>query len=142
MTKSLAYFVTLLRRDFVSYCNQRLSDIGLSQGQLYFILYIGKHPDCSPKELTQALKIDAGHTNRSLTKLKQAGFLTQLVSPHDRRVHILRLTEKGQKTYHFSHELLIQWEEKVICSLSSNEQTLLISLMKKLDHLEGGKTDV
>ena len=44
--QSLAFFTTLLNKDFTNYCNRRLAEAGLLQGQLYFILYVGKHPGC------------------------------------------------------------------------------------------------
>ena len=48
MHPSLPHYISLLRKDFTEYCGQKLSEQGLSQGLLYFILYIGKHPGCSP----------------------------------------------------------------------------------------------
>lgn len=37
MQTSLAYITTLLRKDFTDYCNQKLGELGLSQGMLFFI---------------------------------------------------------------------------------------------------------
>ena len=71
--QSLAFFTTLLNKDFTNYCNRRLAEAGLLQGQLYFILYVGKHPGCAPKELAKGLRMDIGHTTRSLAKLEQGG---------------------------------------------------------------------
>ena len=102
--QSLAFFATLLNKDFTAYCNRRLGEAGLMQGQLYFILYVGKHPGCAPKDLVQALRMDIGHTTRTLVKLEQGGFLVQEQNPEDRRAHILRLTEKGEAAFALSHE--------------------------------------
>lgn len=49
MLQSFAYYVSILRKDFTEYCSNQLSGAGLSPGQLYFILYVGKHPGC-PRE--------------------------------------------------------------------------------------------
>ena len=38
MEKTLAYAIALLRRDFKAYCQQELSKLGVSLGQLYFLL--------------------------------------------------------------------------------------------------------
>ena len=55
MEKTLAYAIALLRRDFKAYCQQELSKLGVSLGQLYFLLYIGKYQPCSSKALSDAL---------------------------------------------------------------------------------------
>lgn len=48
MLQSFAYYVSILRKDFTEYCSNQLSGAGLSPGQLYFILYVGKHPGVCP----------------------------------------------------------------------------------------------
>ena len=49
--------ILTLHRAFASYTSQRLQELGLNFGQMYFILYVGKHPDCTPSELTKELHI-------------------------------------------------------------------------------------
>lgn len=132
MLSSLAYVVTLMRKDFVEYCNEQLSKIGLSQGLLFFILYIGKHPACSPKELSEALHMDIGHTARSLNKLIQTGFILQETNPKDRRAHILNLTEHGQDAFRISHELFFSWDDEVLCYLSEDERLQLFLILDKV----------
>ena len=142
MLPSLAYYATMLRRNFMDYSNRRLDEIHLSQGLLFFILYVGKHPGCSPKEITKALHMDIGHTTRSLTKLEQSGFLIQQVNPKDRRSHILQLSDAGEDAFRFSHELFAQWDKEVLSVLSREEQEMLLSLLKRLILPEGGASYV
>ena len=40
--------ILTLHRAFAAYTSQRLQELGLNFGQMYFILYVGKHPDCTP----------------------------------------------------------------------------------------------
>ena len=75
MFDTFAYLITSLRKDFTEFCNEKLQEMGLTQGLLFFILYAGKHPRCSPKELTEALHMDAGYCARALAKLEEKGFL-------------------------------------------------------------------
>ena len=128
---SLAYFVNVLRKEFVEYCNKRLQALGLMEGQLYFILYVGKHPGCTQKELAQALRMDTGHTTRTLVKLKQNGFLEKEMHQKDKRSHIIRLTEKGKSAFRVSHELLTEWDAEVLQPLNSEERRQLMSLMRR-----------
>ena len=137
MKQTLAHYATLLRKDFTDYCSQKLAEEGLSQGQLYFILYIGRHENCSPKELAQALHMDAGHTTRTLAKLAQDGFLVQERSKTDGRAHTLMLTEKGKTAFAMSYDLFAQWDTKVLCPLSPEERETLMTLLSKLISMEG-----
>lgn len=132
MDKTLAHCVTLLRKDFTDYCTKELQDLGLSQGTLFFVLYVGKHPGCSPKELAEGLRMDTGHVTRSLAKLEQSGFLIQEKNPKDRRAHTLRLLEKGQDAFRISHELFTRWDNEVVRGLSHDERTQLFALLERV----------
>lgn len=131
MDQSLAYYVTLLRKSFVEYCNDRLTGAGLSQGQLSFILYVGKHPDSSPGELARALRMDMGQTTRTVARLVGSDFLTREPNGRDRRSCLLRLTERGLEVFRLSHDLFGRWEERVTVGLSGGERMQLLSLLKK-----------
>lgn len=132
MLQSLPHYISLLRRDFTEYCGQKLSERGLSQGLLYFILYIGKHPGCSPGELSRELRMDAGHSTRSLTRLEETGFIRRQANPADKRSCILVLTDKGQDAFDLSHDLFDRWEDEVTRSLSREEHMQLNTLLCRI----------
>ena len=50
--------ILTLHREFAAYTTQRLQELGLSFGLIYFVIYVGKHPDCTPSELTKDLHLD------------------------------------------------------------------------------------
>lgn len=137
MLQSLAYYSTILKKDFHDYCNKKLLEMDLSQGLLFYILYIGRHPKCSPKQLSQALHMDTGHTTRSLAKLEQSGFIKQETNPNDKRAHILNLTVKGEQSFKSSHELFYKWDKEVMSELSLDEQYQLLTLLEKLSYKKG-----
>lgn len=131
MVKTFAYYITRLGKDFNRYCGARLQELGLSQGLLYFILYIGNHPGCSPRELGGALQMDGGHVARSLVKLEQGGFIRQEQNPRDKRAHVLKLTARGADAFRDSHDLFHQWDQEVLGEMSYGERQLLLSLLEK-----------
>ena len=55
MMQSLAFHVSVLRKDFSNYCGEKLGEMGLTPGLLYFVTYVARHPGCSPKELAREL---------------------------------------------------------------------------------------
>lgn len=142
MTSSLAFYITVLRKDFTGYCNDRLQELGLSQGFLFFILYVGKHPGCSPKELAHGLHMDSGHVTRSLARLEQAEFLCQEINPEDRRARILRLKEKGEEAFRVSHELFSDWDKQVMEGMAEEDRARLLSLLDTLVREREGESCV
>lgn len=132
MVTSLAYLVTILKNEFSNYCNGRLEEIGLTQGLLFFILYIGRKQTCSPKQLTEALRMDAGYATRSLAKLEKEGFIIQAINPKDRRARILELTEQGKEAFAFSHELFYEWDAQIMKELDPQQKEALLDSMQQL----------
>lgn len=131
MTQTFAYYIAMLERGFNRYCGLKLQEMGLTQGLLYFVLYIGNHPGCSPGKLVQALHMDGGHVARSLVKLDEGGFIHQEQNPLDRRAHILKLTEKGTDAFRISHDLFHQWDQKVLGDMKPADKRLLFSLLEQ-----------
>ncbi len=132
MNKGLAYYISMLRREFVISCSHRLQDYDLTVGLLYPILYIGNHPGCSPKEVIQALRLDWGQGQRSLDKLENRELLQKEKNPADRRVYLLRLTEKGQEIFQKSRDMTTAWNMEKLSVLTEEEQKMLMSLLKRV----------
>lgn len=130
--ESFAYEIIALHRDLIRYCSDRLEAMGISRGLLFPVLYVGKHRGCTPAQLAAALKLDAGHTNRSLKKLEENGFLIQKAHPEDRRAHILELTEKGETVVRESRQMFLDWEEKTMKNLNTQEQQTILEILRKL----------
>ena len=57
--------ILTLHRRFAAYTTQRLQELGLSFGMMYFIIYVGKHPGCTPSELTQRLHLELTEKGRT-----------------------------------------------------------------------------
>ena len=139
MIHSLAYMITVLRNEFSNYCNGKLAQIGLTQGLLVFIVYIGKVQCCSAKQLTNDLRMDAGYTTRILAKLEKEGFIKQDIHPNDRRSRILSLTSKGEDAFALSHDLFYEWDQKITKNLSTTQHEDLLVLLKGLIQEQGGE---
>ncbi len=139
MEKTLAYAIALLRRDFKAYCQQELSKLGVSLGQLYFLLYIGKYQPCSSKALSDALLVDAGQTTRSVDKLVEAGLVHREKSPSDKRAVALTLTQKGEHAYERSHQLFDEWDHLALSYVSPTEADAFMEMILRI--AEGRKRD-
>ena len=103
--KTLSYYSTIFYRSFAAFTGEQLQAVGLNFGLLFFIIYVGKHPGCSPSELTKALYLDWGYSQRSLNKLAKDGFLSK--EKHGRS-YTLTLTDRGQQAFVVGRRILCQ----------------------------------
>ena len=129
MQETLSYISTLLYRDFAAYTSGKLRELGLSYGSMPFILYVGKHPGCTPSELTKALRMDWGHSQRSVMRLAGEGFLTREKTG---RTHQLQLTETGEKAFAVTHQVFADWDEARLGGLDREERQLLMDLLERV----------
>ncbi len=129
---SFAFCVSVLRKKFAAFCTQRLSEMDVTYGQLYIILFLGKRESCSPKDIAAALKLDAGHLNRTLTKMVQEGLVVQQKSAVDKRAHVIQLTDKGRQVFEKSRNLFQEWDETALEVLTESEKKTLMQLIRKV----------
>ena len=47
LISTLSYYTTELYKEFAAYTTEKLHELGLNFGQMYFIIYVGKHPELS-----------------------------------------------------------------------------------------------
>lgn len=137
MFQTLAYYVTVFRRSFTSYTNQQLQQLGLNFGSLFLVIYVGKHPGCTQAELTKALRLDWGYSQRSVTKLVDAGFLTREKAG---RAYHLNLSAKGQEAFSVSHQVFFDWDRQTLSALDEGEQKQLFDLLEKIKRKEANPT--
>lgn len=129
MLQTLAYFCMRSHRSFTAYTTARLQELGMNFGSLFLVIYVGKHPHCTQAELTAALGLDWGYSQRSIAKLVEDGFLTREKSG---RSYHLDLSPKGQQAFQVSHQVFHDWDRQVLGALTPEEQAQLLSLLEKI----------
>ena len=132
MTNSFAFYVSVLCKQFPQYCSERLSEMNVIYGQLFIIIFIGKKKVCSSKEISLALRLDAGYLTRTISKLIENGFLIQKKSEKDKRANIISLTTKGRQIFEKSHDLFQEWDKLILGSLTDREKQPLVELVQKI----------
>ena len=134
MFHTLAYHTTVSYRDFTAYTSARLQQLGLNFGSLFLVIYVGKHPNCTQAELTGALGLDWGYSQRSITKLVEDGFMTRRKLG---RAYHLALSPLGEQAFQISHQVFFDWDEERLAPLSPGEREELLRLLEKMSLKKG-----
>ena len=92
--------ILTLHREFSAYTTQRLQD----------------------------LHLDWGHSQRSLNKLAEDGFLTK--EKNGRSYH-LKLTQRGENAFVVCHQVFIGWDAQSLGGLTAQERQQLLTLLQK-----------
>lgn len=76
-------------------CSSKISNMSRGQGRILAILK--RRDGFSTKELAELLNISVTSLNESLNKLEQNGFIEKVPSEDDKRIRVIKLTEKGRE---------------------------------------------
>ena len=90
---------------------------------------MGKHPGCTQSQLTGALGLDWGYSQRTVTRLTEEGFLTRT---RQGRAWCLDLTPKGQEAFGLSHQVFWDWDAGALAGLTEAERGQLFTLLAKI----------
>jgi DNA-binding MarR family transcriptional regulator len=109
------------------------SPFSLTEGR---VLYEIKHiENCSAKKIREKISIDEGYLSRIIDKFIKKGLITKTPSPEDRRLHIIRLTDNGQKEFAGLNEHSDKLVSQMIEKLSEAEREELVGMMEKIHGL-------
>lgn len=125
---TISFYVMEFYKQFAAYTTQQLQEFGLSFGMMYFVIYVGKHPGCTPAEMTKKLHLDWGYCQRSVIKLVEDGFMTR--EKQGRSYH-LGLTPAGERAFRTCHQVFFDWDAQNLSGLTEEEQHQLLSLLQK-----------
>lgn len=104
----------------------------LSVTEMHIIEAIGVERELTMSEVANELDITVGTLTTAINKLIKKEYVERRRIEEDRRVVLIKLTEKGIKAYHSHaafHEDMIKG---VILELDENEERILIESLKKL----------
>ena len=131
MKETLAFQIVILYREFLAYTTKELKKLGLNFGQMPLVVYVGKHPGCTQADLTKALRLDWGYSQRSIARLAESGFMTK---EHNEECNgnCLNLTENGNQAFDECHKVFKQWDQLKMEKFSDDEKKRIIAFLKEI----------
>lgn len=130
--RELAKKLSILSRRSGIHLDRQLKELGITRGQLVYLMCICDNVGMSQEQLSEALWINKGAVARAVQKFEKDGYITRIVSPNDRRQYGLFPTEKTKRAYNAIRSIEAEWEEDMTRNLSSKERDTLDRLLKKL----------
>ncbi|WP_415719224.1 MarR family winged helix-turn-helix transcriptional regulator [Maridesulfovibrio sp.] len=111
---------------------EKLKDIGITYGQIGFVMQALRYPGRSQDELSQVLSVDKGATARAVAKLIKEGFLYRESNPEDKRQKRVYPTDKAIALREDLHEMLMDSNLTMLSGLTADEIKQLVKLMTKV----------
>ena len=93
---------------------------------------IAHHPDIDQSALSELASIDRTNTGRFADLLESKGLIERRPSDSDRRVWLLRCTQKGRKLREWLLPRALASQDLLLADLSKPEQKQLIDLLFRL----------
>ena len=131
MKETLAFQIVVLYREFLAYTTRKLKALGLNSGQMPLIVYVGKHPGCTQADLTKALRLDWGYSQRSIAKLADSGFMTK-ERQEECSCYCLNLTGSGYQAFDVCHKVFEEWDQMKMKNFSDVQKNEMIGFLKQI----------
>jgi len=105
---------------------------GLTPSQFAIIIILGNNGALKISDIYKQMLIKSGNRTMILDSLEKRNFINRIFSKNDRREIIIELTAAGQKFFEENKEKYSNFVEKIISSISQNEQKDIVAIAKKI----------
>jgi len=103
--------------------------LGMHLRHLVALAYVRDHEGCPQQDLAEAFCMDANNVVLLLNELEDLGYAMRLRDPHDRRRHVVELTQSGRSALARSERAQASVEDEVLQALSADERETLRQLL-------------
>lgn len=110
----------------------RVHDITMAQCSALLILNEALEKQMALKELERRLRVAQSTAAGIVTRLEQKGFVEDFGSPDDKRIKMVRITQKGIECCQRAELDMEQAEKMLLSGLTITEQGIFLSLLKKV----------
>jgi DNA-binding MarR family transcriptional regulator len=105
--------------------------IGIHMRLVMALSFLRDHNGAPQQDLVDALCMDANNIVLLLNELEDAGFATRVRDPHDRRRHLVEITDTGRTALADAERAQAQIEEDVLQALDADERAELWELLTR-----------
>jgi DNA-binding MarR family transcriptional regulator len=106
--------------------------LGMRLKQFMTLGYVRDRGSVSQQELESAMLIDANAVVLLLNELEAAGLSIRKRDPHDRRRHLVEITDAGKAAVARAEKAREGLEEEILVDLSPEERATLAKLLRRV----------
>ena len=103
---------------------------GISIGQCFSMVEIGRRPGISVKDLATVLNSDKSSVSRTVEDLVQKGMIERKPSQEDRRYVVLNLTEKGNEIFCKIEENMNERFKHILETIPAEKRDMVIEALE------------
>lgn len=115
-----------------------LSDIELSHREVRLLFALGARAEMTMTDLAAELDAPLSTVTRMADRLETKGLIERLRSVEDRRIVLIRGSERGRQMYAAFERHHFEMARRMLEPLSPGEREILLELMEKLTRGLGG----
>jgi DNA-binding MarR family transcriptional regulator len=123
--------------NIIGLLNLHFLDSPFSLTEVRVLFEIRYTEECSAKKIRANIIIDEGYLSRILDKFIRQGLVKKSPSPADRRMHLVTLTEMGQREFSRLNDNSNKVIAGMIEKLSESECADLVGIMERIHELLG-----
>ncbi|MFZ2537787.1 MAG: MarR family transcriptional regulator [Oscillospiraceae bacterium] len=118
---------------------KRLNYYNITRTQWIALYYVSINKMITQTQLADKMSLKEPTVVRLLDKIQALGWITRISSESDKRIKILKLTEKGKKIETEMLDVAVKFRNDVICDISPEELDVYNSVLSKmLVNIENG----
>ncbi|MDR3222756.1 MAG: MarR family winged helix-turn-helix transcriptional regulator [Methanobrevibacter sp.] len=126
----LAALISIIYRTHNVYLNRSLEELGITAGQVPFILHLLKKENISQNDFAEDLFIDKGTVAIGLKKLEEKGVIKRKRMEENKRKYIIYFTPLGRKRAIEIEKLNQKWEKSIINELKNIKKEDLMNILE------------
>ena len=134
--QSILFFNSLenAQKQHKKYINTKLSTNGISitLDQWQVLDIIVNHIDIKQTEIAKKTSKDTASVSRIIEILNSKGWVARQVDPQNRRKHILRVSNAGEREYHQATEIIIKYSNAAVEGIKEKRIRKLKKIFKTI----------
>lgn len=132
--QSLGYNIHMVSHFLKNIYNEKLGEYGLTHSQAKVIYFLATSGEQSQTDLQNRLHIKASSMNGLIETLLKHDRIAKRPCQEDKRTKLVTLTDKGLELHDTILRIIEEIETEAAIGLSIEEQQVMISWLKKMQH--------
>ena len=129
---ALMHNISIIYRCASEYRQQALAPLGLKSCHASYLIAVTNSPGITQDQLSKRIYFNKSSIARQLAFLEEAGFVSRVPSPDDKRAIQVFPTQKALDAIPVIRQCFRDWEAMTVEDLSEDEYTLLIGILTKM----------